>query len=196
MKKFASVLRIMTIPPLMALFLLTILLFKQQMNIFTFIILLLFLAIFPSLSYLIEKVFKIYKKISKEENDRVCYRNLAIIISLISYTIIFVFVLFNNYSTLVKQLVSTYFLSGILMFISTFALKVKSSGHMCGFSGPVTFLSVTISYYFLLLYLLIILVIWSSLKLKRHTIIEIILGFFIPIISFLISYFVLFKEQK
>lgn len=193
MKKFAAVLRVITIPPIMALLLLAILLFKQQINILTFIILLLFLAIFPSLSYLIEKTFKIYKKISKEENDRVCYRNLAIIMSLISYTIIFILVLFNNYSILVKQLVSTYFLSGILMFISTFAFKIKASGHMCGFSGPVTFLSVTISYYFLLLYLLIILVIWSSLKLKRHTIIEIILGFLIPIISFLISYFIIFK---
>lgn len=191
MKKLAFILRIITIPPLMALSLITILLIRQQVDIYTFIILFLFLVILPSLSYLLEHKFKIYKKIKHEENDRTCYRNMSIIVSFFSYTILLFLIFFNNYPTIVKLLVLTYFISIVLMSLSTFILKIKASGHMCGFSGPVFFLSFTISYWFLFLYLLITIVIYSSLKLKRHTISEIIIGFFIPILSFLISYCIL-----
>ena len=66
-------------------------------------------------------------------------------------------------------------------------LKINTSGHACGFIGPVVFLSYSISVWFLLALPLLYFVIWSSLKLKRYTLFELISGCLIPVVSFLLA---------
>ena len=85
-----------------------------------------------------------------------------------------------------KEMTLTYLFSGSFMLIFML-LKINTSAHACSFIGPVVFLSYSISIWFLLALPLLYFVIWSSLKLKRHTLFELISGCLIPVVSFLLA---------
>lgn len=190
MNKLAKIIRVLTISPIMALGICLIIFFgvdNSFSSVFVFLLTVFCLAIFPVLAYPFERKTHIMNKINPDLTPRAADRKMAIIFSVISYTVILLVALLNNESVIVKQLVLTYFISGVLICLSSFLFKVEASGHMCGIVGPMVFLSVKISYWFLLIILPLGFVVWSSLKLKRHTPLQLILGSIIPIIGFIIS---------
>ena len=69
-----------------------------------------------------------------------------------------------------------YLCSGLLTAFFTKCLGIKSSGHAAGTVGPISVLTLHVSPWFALAYLLLIPVYWSSLKLKRHTLKELLWG--------------------
>lgn len=189
MKKIAKVTRVIMVAPIMALILCTILLIVKKdslCNIYMYLTCLLCLSIIPSLSYIIEKRFHICSKINPKLSDRACERRLAIYMSEFSYALLTLIVFITKQSDLLKEMALTYLFSGsfMLMFM---LLKINTSGHACGFIGPVVFLSYSISFWFLLALPLLYFVIWSSLKLKRHTLLELASGCLIPVVSFLLA---------
>lgn len=190
MNKIAKIIRVLTISPIMALGICLIIFFGVEdsfSSVPIFLLTVFCLAIFPVLAYPFERKFHFMNKINPALTPRAADRKMAIVFSVISYTVILLVCLLNKESTIVKQLVLTYFISGVLISISSFAFKMEASGHMCGIVGPMVFLSVKISYWFLLILIPLGFVVWSSLKLKRHTLVQLILGSLMPIIGFIIS---------
>lgn len=182
----AKIIRILTIPPIMAITLLTTLyIFKE--NVFTnftqFIISVITIAIIPVLAYPLQSKLKIFKGEDVRNNQR----NLAVIFSVAGYLIGTIYAMVSNVPSFQLILYVTYLFSGIGIFIGTFILKVKFSGHMCGISGPIISVSYIISWYFMFLYLLVGLVFWASLYSKKHTVVELLIGNIIPVASFLIA---------
>lgn len=185
MKCFAKITRVLTIAPIMALFLIVILYISDISifnNIVDLIICLLSIVIIPPLAYPVQKVFKVYKT-----DERSGERKLAIIFSLISYTLFLVYALVFDTLEIYNVLASTYFVSGLLIFISSFILKNNASGHMCGVSGPIAMLFYALGGKWIVAFVLLALVGWSSIYLKRHTFIQLIRGTLIPIVALLIS---------
>lgn len=185
MKALAKVTRILTMPPIMALGLILILYFSELdifNNCIDLLILILFIVIIPPFAYPLQKKFVIFKG-----DMRVQERKLAIIFSFVSYAILLIYALFYKTTFLYKVVSTTYFISGLLIFISSFISKNNASGHMCGVCGPVA-----LSFYFLgekwsIAFILLVFVGWSSLYLKRHTFVQLIRGSLIPIIGLLMS---------
>lgn len=185
MKCFAKITRILTIAPVMALCLIVILYISDISvfnNIIDLVVCLFGIVIIPPLAYPVQLIFKVYKT-----DERSGERKLAIIFSFISYTFFLVYALVFDTLEIYKVLASTYFVSGLLIFVSSFILKNNASGHMCGVSGPVAMLFYALGGKWIVAFILLVLVGWSSLYLKRHTFVQLIRGTLIPIVALLIS---------
>lgn len=189
MEKTAKIVRIITVAPIMALLLCSLLYIygNNFSNYFIYLLCILCLALLPAFSYPIERKFKLYQKVHPNLSLRQSERNLAINLSVFSYSIISIIVSLSNQNLIIKEMILTYLISGIFMWLFTFALKINASGHMCGFIGPTIFLAYSITPWFLLLLIFSLPIIWSSLKLKRHSLKELFIGSLIPVLSFLFS---------
>lgn len=190
LNKFAKTIRIITIPPIMAITLITCLyIFKDGVynNLLEYFNSIITIALIPILAYPLQAKFKILKKEDARENQR----NLAVIFSLIGYFLGTCFALIMGVPSLQQVVHLTYLFSGIIIFFGTFIIKIKFSGHMCGISGPIVVIAYALSYYFLFLYIILFVVFWASLYLKRHSISELVLGTIIPVISFIIAILIL-----
>lgn len=184
MKKVAKSIRVITVAPIVAFVLINLLYFKGNNvfnNIWGYFIALFTLVILPLLAYPVQRI------LLPSKDKRQAERTLAIIFSICGYVIGLVFALIFNTSSVQKIMFLTYLLSGSLIALFSFGLKIKASGHMCGLAGPIALIVYVFGYYYLLLVFLLILVIWSSLKLRRHNLIELTIGSIIPIVALLIS---------
>lgn len=190
MEKFAKLIRIITVAPIMAFLLCTCLLFSDLqafIHLYTYFLCLVFLCVVPALSYPIENKFHIYKRIHKDLSDREAERKFAIIFSLFSYIALTLLIYVLNESIVVKAMVLTYLFSGLFIFIFSIIVNINPSGHMCGVMGPIAFLGYWCSWWFLLLLLVLFVTIWSSLKLKRHTVFQLVVGAVVPVVSFILA---------
>jgi putative transposase len=102
----------------------------------------------------------------------------------------------------VLYLFSLFILQGpMILFITTFGIilgillaglinmKVKASMHVAAFSGLISSLSIVYRGYYLLLLFLIPVIAWSRVKIKRHTVPEVIIGGTLGSLLSLIMYF-------
>lgn len=190
MEKFAKIIRIITVAPVMSLILCLLLYFNVEncfdLNCLLYVCIAL-LSIGTSLAYLIERIWHPYQKYHPYLSARMAERELAVKFSFVCYGVLFIIIFCTSQSVLLKQMVLTFFLSVSCLFLFSNISNVNPSGHLCGVVGPVLFLSYAISLYFLFALLLVMFTTWSSLKLKRHTILEVCLGAIIPLVSFIIS---------
>ncbi len=79
---------------------------------------------------------------------------------------------------------------GILI-ASVINMKIKASVHVAAISGLITSLSIVYQGYYLLLLLLIPLIAWSRVKIKRHTVPEVVIGGILGSLLSLIMYFII-----
>jgi len=187
--KLAKFISVITVAPLVSILVLTWMWIIDHAyfggNLNWYFISLGLLALVPVSAYLLK-----YAIPSIKEQGRDGERKLAFIMAVAGYfagvmvTIIFhgpwaVFVLF-----------ATYFISGFtLLLVNRFA-HFKASGHACGLAGPITFLIFLLGGNTWFAALLIPSVFWARLKLKRHTMAELIIGSLIGIIpAILMIYF-------
>lgn len=184
LNKLSKLIRAISIPPLVVTIFIIILRVNSLINNIDALFLFIFLALIQltayPLSYLIPKF---------REGGRETQRNLAFIIGLIGYTGGLVYALTSNIIIKLEVLYITYFVSIIILFFINKVLKIRASGHMTSITGPLVGLL-----YFMGLITLIpslifySLVFFSSLYLKRHTILEMIIGSFVTIGSFLLVF--------
>jgi len=184
LKIISKTIRILTIPPLTNIIMLILLyLLRRDLfnNITSIILMVIFIMIIPSLAYLIPSIIK------TKENKRNKERKLAFIISLLSYTLIFLISLVFNLEAITKYITGVYFFS--VTFLSIFNIfKIKASGHAASLTGPIFTVSYFININFLLPGIVIyLLCLFSSVYLKRHTIIEFILGTILCLLSAILS---------
>ncbi|MDD4389056.1 MAG: hypothetical protein PHV87_07620 [Bacilli bacterium] len=185
MKRVAKTIRIITVAPIMALILINALFFFKKgsfINVADYCLAIFSLVILPLLAYPVQNKYNI---INKEK--RTAQRILAIIFSIVGYILGFILSLILKLPVTQKIVYFTYLLSGVLIAFFSFVLKVNASGHMCGLSGPIATMVYAFGPYYIFLFFFLAFVIWSSLKLNRHSLLELILGSMIPIASLIVS---------
>lgn len=180
--RLAKVVRIFTTPPVFAFALCTIAYFELE-NAFAspahYWLSVFFLTLLPLLSYLLFISVPALRK--KGRNTE---RNLALAFSVVGYIGGFLFSHWGG-TTFERAVMDTYLFSGALLALCTL-LHFKASGHTCGCSGALIALALFVSPWYLPGYILLTPVVWSSLKLKRHTPLQLLTGALIPVMAMLL----------
>ena len=185
-KILAKIVRIVTLPPLAALATLSVFLYCKKIVLSEYIVGALCLTVLPMLSYVVEPLFRT-EKVSKRDNQR----KIAVWFSAVGYALCNISAWVMNSGGLLKTFYLTYLMSVLTILLVGKLFHVKCSGHACGFVGPLVFLGCFIDpLYFWGLFLLAGLV-WASVHIKRHTVSELAIGSFIPIVSMAVAYLML-----
>ena len=183
-EKTAKTIRTVTIAPIIAFIVMTIIyLFKPDLigGFLPYILLVLFLCIFPILAYPLQPYVPYFK-----DKGRTGQRNFSILMSLIGYVFGLLSTFILKDVLFLKIIFLTYLLSAMLIAVFSKILKFNASGHTCGVAGPLTILTYVFGAYALFGFLILPLVFWASIKLKRHTIAQLTVGSVIPIVLFVI----------
>lgn len=179
-EKIAKSIRIITIAPIMATALLLIL-FYSGLGIYgttqSLILAIIFIVLLPVLAYPIQMLIPQLRAMGREEQ-----RKIAIIAANVGY----IYGIAAAYSIHASKelfiIFLTYLFSGLLIFLSN-KFMIKASGHACGVAGPVAVLIYFLGLPYLGGLVLLVLIFWASLVMKRHTLSELILGSLIPVVS-------------
>ncbi|MBR3299123.1 MAG: hypothetical protein IKI64_07960 [Clostridia bacterium] len=178
----AKLLRVLTVPPLMALLLVTALYIGLKEEAFAtpwrYLEAVFTLCVLPLLAYPLCAAVPSLRALGRKAE-----RNTAIIFSMLGYIMGLLFAIFGNGSRTELELYITYALSGVLLGLFSFVLRFKASGHGCGVSGPFSLLAYKFGWGWLLGLLLLIPVFASSIRLERHKVSELIAGAAISVCS-------------
>ena len=177
-EKIAKVIRFATIPPIMAAGLLLILALAgtDDVSAQNLCLHFVFLTVMPISSYPVARLIPILKN-----RGRPFERKLAIIFCLLGYVGSVSTAIFAHGVTVEKIMSLTYLLSGAITALLS-AFNFRSSGHACGMAGPILVLGLEASPWFFLGFGLLGSVVWSSLRLGRHTARELVLGAATPMV--------------
>lgn len=179
-EKWAKGIRVLTAAPFFAL-LLCVWMYAGKENAFAswrhFAAAVFFLTLLPLLSYPTAYWIPAMRKKGREGE-----RNLAIVFSIAGYIAGFGYSALCGGTGFERVLYGTYLLSGMILAGCT-AVHYKASGHASGCSGPIAMLSVFFSPWCLTGYWLMLPIIWSSLKLRRHTLPQLAVGMLIPVVE-------------
>ena len=167
----AKIVRVVTAPPFMALALVVILWLKGLIPPDGMLWAALFLTVLPLLAY---PVWKIVPALEKKGRDS--QRKLAVIFSVAGYLIGTALCLIAGRGRLELILYLTYLASGLLVALFSYAVHIKGSGHAAGVAGPTALLIFLLGPWYALGFVILALVYWCSLVLKRHTLSQLILG--------------------
>lgn len=182
----AKMIRIVTIPPIMALTVLSLLFFAKETvyrSATDFMVAFVSLVLLPTLAYPLAATLPKYK-----EKGREGQRNMAFTMSVPGYALLAVYTIFAAISNAYRLISLTYVCSFLLLLFCNKVLKRRASGHACGITGPILiaayFLGKPAMFGGLLMYLLIF---RSSLITKRHTPKELVLGTICCMAGFFLS---------
>ena len=182
MNRVYKIIRVATVPPLMASLLFVIL---GLYNITAWIdswLGVLFLGILPILAYPLQRFIPYFKDKGREGQ-----RNLAIIFAVVGYIVGCTLALIFKAPKAVVLIYFDYLLSGILIAVFNKFFHLRASGHACGIVGPIAMLI----YFGLYLpaaigAIMTVFVFISSIKMKRHTFLQLIGGSTITVSALLI----------
>lgn len=171
---FAKTIRVLTVPPVMALLLVAVFwsrFFTGREAPLT----LLCLCIVPTLAYLFVR-------------DRDRQRRLAFILSGVGYVAGFILSIVMNFGQIPRLILTTYLISVLILTFFNQVLKIKASGHACGIAGPIAVYVFLLGGWSIPVGLAVYAAsFWASVCLKRHTVREFLLGTSASLLAFLIS---------
>ena len=184
MKILTKIIRILTIPPIMAFIMLTTL-FVLRPEVFggplLYGLAVFFISVLPVLAYPLQPVIPGFKGKGREGQ-----RNLAMWFSVAGYLLGCIVNIFMNASLTLWLVYLVYLFSGLGIFICSKLFHFKASGHACGIMGPIAFLLYTNIYGALVGIPVYFAALWASVKMKRHTVAQFISGAAIPVIALFI----------
>lgn len=184
-EKLAKFIRTVTVAPIMAGILLTLLYFNYSfafLNRTHFFMALFFLCVLPILAY---PVSLLIPKI--RQSGRRGQRNLAIVFAVAGYLFGTVYCLIFGYTAAELTIYLTYLFSGVVIALLSFIFHIKGSGHACGVSGPVAMLAAFLGMPYLLGYIILAFVFKSSVVLKRHTPTQLVIGSIVPVLCMAVA---------
>ncbi len=173
----SKIIRILTVPPILALLMFTYLLFfvpEVFPHITDYIMAVSFISIFPSLAYIIQLPLK------KWFPGRDGQRTLAMILSVTGYICGLITSLLLHQPESLIFIYLTYFICGLIILVSSKVFHFKLSGHAVGSAGPVAILMMFRQWIFLIGIPVLVCVFISSRRLKRHTTAQIVSGIILP----------------
>lgn len=179
----AKFVRVLTTPPIFAALLSTLLYFLCEgsfASLSHYLSALFFLTGLPLLAYPVAALVPPLRR-----KGRRAQRNLALAFSVVGYVCGFLFAMLSGGAAVEKIMLGTYVFSGISLAVTT-VLHFKASGHTCGCSGPIAMLSFFVSPWFLLSYILLTPIFWSSKRLGRHSGAQLVVGCIIPVLGILL----------
>jgi len=188
-KKAAYMISVLFTVPMVALIVFLIMWFdnsKQNFNdnIFYLINSILFFTIIPISAYFIVRINKKLRMLGRETE-----RRYAFIFGIIGYLLGNISLLFlKNPTKAMIGLYLSYLISSIILAFVNKALKFKASGHACGITGPILALNFIVGIKMLWLFILVPIVMWSRLVLKRHDLKQLISG---AMTSFLVTFVIM-----
>lgn len=176
-KKTGSLMvRVMTLPPLMAAAALCIL--RWQAGLFPGNSLwagLFFLSVLPLMAYPV-----CFAVPALRAKGRPLQRKMAVYFSVAGYLFGTVYCLLQGLWGMELSVFLTYLFSGVVIAVCSSCFHFKCSGHASGMAGPITLLGMQVSPICFLGYGLLVPVFSSSLKLHRHTKEELVAGALTP----------------
>ncbi len=187
---FAQFVRIATLPPIVALAtLILIYVLKPEYcgSVAPLLVGIAFLCFLPTLAYPAQKLLPSFK-----DKARAGQRTLAIIFSAVGYVACCIFAFAEQFPKEISVYFLTYFVSGLLILVCD-VFHLKPSGHACGVAGPIVFLAVFVSPWFLFGLVVLLLTLWASIKLKRHSLKEFCVGSVVPIVAMMLSSWIVFS---
>lgn len=180
----AKIMRIFTVPPIMALVLVSVLAESRPDILTTQLesaVLVLLLAVIPASAYL-------WQKWTDGKAEREKQRDTAFVFTVVGYSAAFFWAVASHRNMKLIIICMTYFLSVSVLTVCNKWLHIRASGHACGATSPLLFLVWLTGWKALLPCLLVAgVVVWSSLFLKRHTLRELAAGSAVCIISLVLS---------
>ena len=167
------VVRIVSIPPLMAALLIAALalkgVFSEKKSV---LMLFLFLCVFPVLAYPISYVVPIWRR-----NGREAQRAIAFVMTALGYIAGFIYAAFFGKDKTALFIQSVYLFSVIILLVFNKLLKLRASGHGCSVTGPVVIGMAYMGFPGMAVGLILYgIVFWASIVTKRHTVSEFLLG--------------------
>lgn len=185
----AKGIRVLTVPPLM----ITGMLITLAMTLDNFCdsmtqmaLAIILLGLVPILAYPIQKLLPRGGEVREEQ------RNMAFLLTFTGYLTAFICSIAGNYGRQLQYIIVSYFISMLLLVFLNKVLHVRASGHACSVTGTLYFLSYFLGGFAVVFCVCIAAaVVWSSLRLKRHTVQEIFWGSAVCLPCILASLFIL-----
>ena len=185
MDLMAKFLRVLTIPPVLAVALVSVIFMADQASVGGLVqygAMILFLAAFPALAYPLQPFLPAFKGRGREGQ-----RELAFFTSVLGYLCGVIFAAVTRAPGMVHIICWSYLLSVGLLTLLNKTTPVKASGHACGVAGPLCALIYFFGAVALPVAVIFALMAWSSIKLKRHGFLEIIFGGATSAIAFFLA---------
>lgn len=185
----AKGIRVLTVPPLLItgmLITLTVSLDNFCGSMAQMALAIVLLGLVPILAYPMQKLLPRGGEVREEQ------RNMAFLLTFTGYLTAFICSIAGNCGRQLQYIIVSYFISMLLLVFLNKVWHVRASGHACSVTGTLYFLS-----YFLggpaavFCICIAAAVVWSSLRLKRHTIREILWGSAVCLPCILASPFIL-----
>lgn len=184
----AKFIRVVTVPPVMALMLLVILFLTREQffgSTANLVLAIVFLVVFPVLAYPIQPLIPYFR-----DKGRDGQRSLAMWMSSIGYICGLFTALFMPVSSYLLIIYLTYLFSGISLMLLNKVFKIKASGHACGAAGPIFSLIYFLGPWVLFGILILAAVYWASLNMKRHDKSELLIGTTVPTYALLLAFLI------
>ncbi len=187
MKKFAKIIRGITVPPAIVTVLFLLLYFCRDDVIPTPLDLslsLFFLALVPVLAYPLQAIVPAFRPGGQRMK-----RKLAFILSIMGYIAAFTVSLLRGAVPNLAYIDAVYLCSVIVLTLLNVCTPWHASGHACSIVGPIALLACFFEWWTIPVGALVIaLSFWSSVYLKRHTVREYLLGALSPLLSAVLMY--------
>lgn len=186
-ERIAKVIRVLSVPPIMvAVFILILPSHKKYIftHVSQIIIMILLLGIISALAYVLSDMIPAIKIKGREGQ-----RKLAFITTLIGYTVSLLWAVITSVNNDLMLICLMYFTSVLLLTICNKGLHFRASGHASSFTGPLILTIYFMGWKVIIPALFIaILIVWSSVYLKRHTLKELAGDMIVSVFAFIISY--------
>lgn len=191
--KLCKLIRILSVPPVMA----GIMVFLLYKNLYAttakeILTLIISLCVMPVMAYPVSYIVPQLRK--KGRNTQ---RNLAFIFTVAGYLCGFAYLFISyikndNAGKFAVYIQSVYLLSVIILIIFNGLIKLRASGHACSVTGPLVMSAICYGIYGIIagvaIYMLVLI---ASVRIKRHSVKEFLLGTFSCVLAYIIG-FVLF----
>ncbi|HEX2937307.1 MAG TPA: hypothetical protein VHO66_00100 [Ruminiclostridium sp.] len=177
----AKVCRIVTVAPFMAGTMLVVLFINNPVvfgNSAFFAAALVFLTVLPLLAYPLQPLFSHYRSKGREGQ-----RTLAMLFAAAGYVLGCALAFIAHAPNSLKIIFLSYLFSAILIILFNKLIHVRASGHACGVAGPFAILVFFGQLAGFLGIIPLVIVWWSSLKAKRHTPGQLIVGTALPFLA-------------
>ncbi|WP_434509899.1 hypothetical protein [Desulfitobacterium sp. AusDCA] len=183
--RFAAMIRMITVAPVMALATLGIL-YRLRPDIFQgafhYILSIIFLTILPLAAYPLQPILP-----KLRDKGREGQRGLAMVMAVLGYLCGIASALYLHAPNELLLIYWVYFISGMGILLFNKVLKIRASGHACGVTGPIAILTYFAGIKALVSIVVLAPVYWASLKMKRHTVSQLFWGSVIPIFALIIA---------
>ncbi len=180
----AHAVRIITVPPVMVAVLIVLLFTLREGVVFAttaeMLVSLTCLSILPVLAYPLAAVIPAIKRKGRDGQ-----RSLAMYISGASYLAVFVYGFVAGVGDNLKLVYTGYFMSVVILLVANKIFRVRASGHACSVSGPLVYTAYFLGEWGIIAGVALWgIILWASLYMKRHTLLEFILGTLTCLVSF------------